>query len=67
MTIDDVLTRLRRECEAAGSRSEWARRNGVSVTYVSDVLARRREPGEGILRGLRLERVVTYRPVRRSR
>lgn len=65
MTIDDVLRLLRRECEKAGSQSAWAKAAGVSGAYVNDVLQRRREPGAAILAPLGLEKVETYRKVRR--
>lgn len=45
----------------AGNNAAWAKQNGVSASYVSDVLAGRREPGKLILDALGLERVVTYR------
>lgn len=43
------------------SQVAWAKANGVSPAYVSDVLAGRREPGKLVLDALGLERVVTYR------
>lgn len=63
MTIDQVLALLRRECDKAGNQALWAKANGVSPAYVSDVFQRRREPGDAILRPLGLERVVSYRKV----
>jgi len=64
MTLDQVLALLRRECEKAGSQDAWARSNGVTGAYVSDVLNRRREPGDGILRPLGLEKTTVYRRIR---
>lgn len=58
---------LRRECEKAGSQAAWARAHGLTPAYVSDILAGNRGGGivgDGILRALGLERVVTYRRVR---
>lgn len=52
---------LRAACERAGSQKRWAQINGVSDAYVCDVLSGRREPGDAILNGLGLERVVSYR------
>jgi hypothetical protein len=63
MTLDQVLSLLRRECRKSGSQSAWAKAHGVSGAYVSDVLQKRREPGEGILRPLGLEKAVTYRRI----
>lgn len=65
MTLDQVLTLLRRECEKAGSQHAWAKASGVTGAYVSDVLNRRREPGAGILAPLGLEKVETYRRIKR--
>lgn len=61
MTLDDVLDLLRRECRSAGSQTAWARAHGVTLAYVNDVLVGRRKPGESILRGLGVEKVVSYR------
>jgi hypothetical protein len=59
--LDHVLALLRRRCDEAGGQKAWAKANGVSAAYVCDVLNGRREPGDGILRPLGLEKVVTYR------
>jgi hypothetical protein len=61
MTLDEVIALLRRRCEAGGGQNAWAKANGVSGAYVSDVLSRRREPGQSILDPLGLEKVVGYR------
>lgn len=61
MRLDQVLALLRRECEKAGGQAAWATAAGVSPAYVSDVLHGRRQPGDGILRHLALERVTMYR------
>jgi DNA-binding transcriptional regulator YdaS (Cro superfamily) len=66
MTLHQVLALLRRECDKAGGQAAWAKAAGVSPAYVSDVLQGRREPGEGILRPLGVEKVVTYRRARRN-
>lgn len=65
MTRDEVLTLLRAEISAAGTARDWAEKHGVSAPYISDVLNRHRAPGTKILEALGLERVVTYRKVRR--
>lgn len=61
MNVARVRKLLRAAC--AGDQGAWARRNGVSAQYVSDVLHGRREPGNAILAALRLRRVVTYVPI----
>jgi hypothetical protein len=65
MTIDEVLNLLASECGKSDSRTGWARANGLSPSYVGDVLARRRDPGKGILQALGLRRVVTYEKMER--
>lgn len=65
MTKGDVIAELRKAVEAAGSKAKWAEKAGVSQQYVGDVLSGRRDPGEGILKALWLERVVTYRRKKR--
>ncbi|HDZ73185.1 MAG TPA: hypothetical protein ENH55_10480 [Aurantimonas coralicida] len=63
MTMTDVINLLRDECRQEGSQMAWAAANGVSDAYVSDVLLGRRDPGQSILEGLGLEKVVTYAPI----
>jgi hypothetical protein len=64
MTLDSVIKLLRRRCTDAGSQLAAARELEVSPAYLCDVLARRREPGEKILRPLGLSRRVSYEPMR---
>lgn len=47
--------------KAGSNRTEYARKNGLSPSYVGEVITGRREPGEKILAALGLERVVSYR------
>lgn len=61
MTANQVLKILAAACRVAGSQQAWAEKHSLSAAYVSDVLSRRREPGEGILRALDIERVIVYR------
>lgn len=56
-TIDDVLTRLRRRVLRAGTQAAAARQLGVTRGYLSDILARRRDPGPRVLAALRLRHV----------
>lgn len=58
--ICDPIDELREACKAAGGQSAWAKANGVSPQYVSDVL-RGKPPGDAILSALGIERV--YRRV----
>lgn len=61
MTTDEVLARLRGVIAREGSASAWCDKTGVSPSYVSDVLQRRRDPGKKILTALGLESFTIYR------
>lgn len=63
MTTSDVRDLLRQACDASGSQQAWAQEHGVSPQYVGDVLMGRREPGDKILGGLQLRKIVTYERV----
>jgi len=62
MTTEQLIARLRRECELAGSQFNWASVHGISVAYLSDVLSGRREPGRKLLDAMAVDRVVSYHP-----
>lgn len=69
MTADDVRDLLRKACEKAGSLRAWAREHGLSAAYVSDVIAKRREPGPAICEAFEIEAVrgeTTYRKMKRG-
>lgn len=53
-TVDPI--QILREKLAKCSQAQLARDLGVSPAYLSDVLNRRREPGDGILKPLGLRR-----------
>lgn len=57
MSVREIIRSKAKPTQAA-----WAKANGISPAYVSDVIAGRREPGQKILDALGLERVTTYRP-----
>lgn len=61
LTDQDLIDRLRKAVEIAGSQKNFAQQQGLSEQYVSDVLNRRREPGQKMLDALGLERIVGYR------
>lgn len=46
-----------------GSMSALAKKLGVSLAYLSDVMADKREPGEKLLTALGYRRVVLYEPM----
>ena len=66
MKEDAVIAKLAKACEAAGSQQAWAEENGLSVSYVNDVLKRRRGPGMSILTALGLTKAVEYKPIARE-
>lgn len=51
-----VMKRLEREVVTAGGRVAWCAKHLVSHSYLSDVLAGRREPGAKILTALGLRK-----------
>lgn len=67
MDIGAIRERLKEACKEAGSQSEWARKNGVSVQLVSLTLSGERESGPSLLRAMGLKKVeaitVDYIPI----
>ena len=61
MTKQEVLKILKIACNAKGSQRAWAKDNGFSDAYISDVLARKRELSDNVCRSLGFERIVSYR------
>lgn len=60
LSLEDVITLLARRCGEAGSQRAFAEAKGVSPQYITDVLRRKREPGQMVLDALGLKKVVTY-------
>ena len=56
LDIDQLIKLLTDEADKAGSQVALAKRLNVSAPYLSDVLNRRRDPGEAILEPLGLRR-----------
>ena len=56
MNTQAVIRRLLSRAKKAGSQRKLADKLGVSQQYLSDVIARTKEPGERILRPLGLKR-----------
>lgn len=50
-----------------GSQKDAAKALGISAQYLNDVLLKRREPGEKLLRALGYQRVVLYTPIEKKR
>src|ERR1700681_4506002 len=59
LDLQDVLRRIEREVQRAGSQSEWARRTGVHRPHLNKVLQRCRPPSPQIIKALKLKKVVT--------
>lgn len=60
----DLYTALCNKCTEAGGQSAFAKKHGVSVAYVSDVLNGRKSPGPALLKAMGLRKVVRYEPVK---
>jgi hypothetical protein len=61
MSLADFYVLLRDACAEAGGQSAWARKHGISVSHVSDVINTRSAPGPLILDALGLEPVPCFR------
>lgn len=46
------------------SKSALAKEMGISPAYLSDILNKKRAPGDKVLRSLKMERVTMYRMVK---
>ena len=57
----DILLRL--QSRAKPTQAAWAKAQGISPAYVSDVLNGRREPGPKILEAVGFHKVTAYRPI----
>lgn len=52
---------LRAAVDKAGTQTAFAKKHGISIAYVNDVLQGRRAPGDKILKALGLESQLTYK------
>lgn len=66
ITREELVELMREQSQAAGGQKELARRWGISLSYVNDVIASRREPGKTILAALGFRRLVFYQKIRRE-
>lgn len=48
----DIVRLISQECEQAGGQSAWARRHGVSISQLSEVINSRRAPNAKMLLAL---------------
>lgn len=58
-----VIGMLAKRVTQAGSQQKFATNNGLSPAYVSEVLRGTRDPGESILKALKLKKVVFYEEI----
>jgi len=63
LTKDDVLSRLRRAVEAAGSQANFGREHQINPSRVGDTINRNVRPYGRILAALGIEKVTLYREV----
>lgn len=60
LDLDQVLDVLRAAIRETGTAKAWAEQQGVTPSFVSDILNKRRDPTPVILKPLGLERIVVY-------
>ena len=60
-SIDELLSIMLYSCDHMGSQKALAAQLGVSESYLSDVLSKRRMPGKRILSALGFESVQAYK------
>lgn len=61
LDCEDVRRRLQKQVNAAGGQKAWAKKHGVSPSYVCDVLQRHRLPGDKITKAMGLEKALLWR------
>lgn len=64
-TLAEIYVELRIAYRKAGGQGKWAKANGVTPQYVSDVLNARRDPGPKILGPLGFVEQITYARIRK--
>jgi hypothetical protein len=60
LDLQDVLAMIREQLEVHLTQKNLAREWGISAPYLGDVLRMKREPGEKLLRNLKLKKRVLY-------
>lgn len=58
---DAVVAMLKRQC--GNNQKAWAKKHGISQTYVNDVLRFRKLPGDKITQALGLEKALLWRKI----
>jgi transcriptional regulator with XRE-family HTH domain len=65
MNLSQFLDFIRERMRGRSQR-DFAEEMGVSPQFLCDVLLHRRTPGPKLLKGLQVEELVLYRPMRRK-
>jgi DNA-binding transcriptional regulator YdaS (Cro superfamily) len=60
MTTDEFLSMLGEHVLSSGSQKAAAKELGISVSYLNDVLHKRREPGRKIASAFGMRKVITW-------
>lgn len=63
ISVGAIILILKRRVNETGSQKKVAKQLGISAQYLGDILQGRREPGEKVLKTLKLKRVVLYQDV----
>jgi transcriptional regulator with XRE-family HTH domain len=61
-TADEVREQLREQLKAHGSLTAYARAIGITATYLSDILAGKRDPTDRVCEAIGLTRLTVYVP-----
>jgi hypothetical protein len=67
MELEDVYHLIEKARDEAGGGSALARAWNITPQYVTDLLHRRRTPGEAVLKHLGLRQVVRYESYAQNR
>jgi hypothetical protein len=66
LTSAQLREQLEKAVEAAGTQTAWAKRHGISVAYVNDLLRERKEFSDAVARKLGYRRVLMYEERRKN-
>lgn len=64
MSEQGLIDFLKCMCSGSGQKAA-AKRLGISPQYLNDIIRKRREPGDKVLKALKLKKVISYRQVRK--
>lgn len=61
--LEQVIALIERQCRELGSANAFARRHQISPAYLSDILSRKRLPGQKALKAMGLRKITLYERV----